>query len=157
MIHLITSVSAPIRVIRDTAKAYLRRLQKTERGASQIVKVDRDAPHVLQADEGEKLVQLELLANCADSISQRGGFHVHFVCPTDSELLILRVMRRIGEGKLSPDCLKTVVLHRRLEMPDTYRRSVHGYEERVLRADPTGEFVDLWPEGFFDARVPELF
>lgn len=30
-------------------------------------------------------------------------------------------------------------------------------EEHHLRVDDTGEFMDIWPEGFFDGRMPELF
>lgn len=80
-----------------------------------------------------------------------------FLIETHSEHLILRLLRRIREttdGKLpegapsyAPESLR--VLH------------VDSQGGRVvvkpLQVDPTGEFIDRWPHGFFAERAEELF
>lgn len=63
---------------------------------------------------------------------------------THNEQILLRVLRRIREGKFSPDRLAVVYVH-----PD-------GRHERLL-VNAEGEFIDLWPHGFFDERYAEIF
>lgn len=80
-----------------------------------------------------------------------------FLIETHSEHLILRLLRRIREtteGKLpegapsyQPESLR--VLH--VDSPDG--RVV----VKPLQVDPTGEFIDRWPHGFFAERAEELF
>lgn len=75
---------------------------------------------------------------------------------THSEHLILRLLRRIREttdGELpsgapafTPDQLS--VMH--VESTPT------GAVFKRLRVDPTGEFIDRWPSGFFAERMAEL-
>jgi hypothetical protein len=76
---------------------------------------------------------------------------------THSEHLILRLLRRIeettendlpeGAPAFTPDRL--CVLY--IETGDD------GMRVRKLRVDPTGEFMDRWPNGFFEERAKELF
>jgi hypothetical protein len=77
---------------------------------------------------------------------------------THSEHLLLRLLRRIRQTKaeelqpgvfpsLNPD---QVAVH--------YVTNKNGETQAVrLRVDDTGEFVDRWPEGFFEERAEELF
>lgn len=84
--------------------------------------------------------------------------HNHqFIIETHSEHLMLRLLRRIRESHdgelpewhpgLSPDDLVVAYVQQ-----DYGKVKVHR-----LRVDETGEFVERWPEGFFDERAEELF
>ena len=76
---------------------------------------------------------------------------------THSEHLILRILRRIREkndGELpellpdfSPDDLSVYYIE----------QSETGTKATRLRVDETGEFIDRWPNGFFEERAEELF
>ena len=80
-----------------------------------------------------------------------------FLIETHSEHLILRLLRRIeethsgelpkGKPALKPDQVSVVFL----EQTDGEVRATR------LRIDETGEFIDRWPQGFFDERADELF
>ena len=80
-----------------------------------------------------------------------------FLIETHSEHLILRLLRRIeethsgelpeGKPALQPDQVSVVFL----EQCDGRVRTT------PLRIDETGEFVDRWPQGFFEERSDELF
>ncbi len=76
---------------------------------------------------------------------------------THSEHLILRILRRIREkndGELpehlpefGPDDLSVYYIE----------QSETGTKATRLRVDETGEFIDEWPNGFFEERAEELF
>src|SRR6185312_14260200 len=76
---------------------------------------------------------------------------------THSEHLMLRLIKRIRqtgrerlpqEAKpLTPDEVAVVYVE----------PSDDGLRIRPLRLDETGEFLDRWPEGFFEERGEELF
>ena len=76
---------------------------------------------------------------------------------THSEHLILRLLRRIrettageltrGDPAFTPEQLS--VMH--------VQSTTDGAVFTRLRVDPTGEFIDPWPTGFFDERYEELF
>lgn len=77
---------------------------------------------------------------------------------THSEHLLLRLLRRIrqtNEQELQPGIFPSlnpdqVAVH--------YVTNNNGETQAVrLRVDETGEFVDRWPEGFFEERAEELF
>ena len=80
-----------------------------------------------------------------------------FLIETHSEHLILRLLRRIeethsgelpeGKSALKPDQVSVVFL----EQTDGEVRATR------LRIDETGEFIDRWPQGFFEERSDELF
>jgi len=65
------------------------------------------------------------------------------IMATHSEHMMLRLLRRIREGKLSCQAVKV------LYVEDTGKI-------KTLRIDDKGEFLDRWPNGFFDERVQEL-
>ena len=80
-----------------------------------------------------------------------------FLIETHSEHLMLRLLRRIeetgsnelpeGKPALKPDQVSVV-----------YVEQVEGEVRATrLRIDETGEFIDRWPQGFFDERADELF
>ncbi len=80
-----------------------------------------------------------------------------FLIEAHSEHLLLRILRRIqqsnnnilpsGYPKITPKDVSVIyVKHNK-------RRS----EYKQLRIDETGEFIDQWPNGFFEEREEELF
>lgn len=82
----------------------------------------------------------------------------HILMETHSELLVLRLLRRIRETtngvalekqrQLIPSQLSVVYAHR--------KRS-GSTEFRQLRVGPDGDFLDKWPDGFFAERDVEIF
>lgn len=86
----------------------------------------------LQAELGELFID----------VSQTG--HRQILVETHSEHLVLRVRRRVAEGKLKPEDVAILFVEK------------HGSESKVrkLDLDERGHFSD-WPEGFFDEAYQE--
>ena len=90
----------------------------------------------------------------ADRSDQKAGI---FLIETHSEHLILRLLRRIeethsaelpqGKPALRPDQVSVVFLE----------QSNGEVMATPLRIDESGEFLDRWPQGFFEERSGELF
>jgi predicted ATPase len=80
-----------------------------------------------------------------------------FLLETHSEHLILRMLRRIretsenelpsGAPSLKPDQVSVLCIE-----PEEGTVRV-----LPLRIDETGDFIDRWPQGFFEERANELF
>jgi hypothetical protein len=70
-----------------------------------------------------------------------------FILETHSEHLILRLMRRIREGKLSPDDVAVIFVDPQAQ----------GSRFIELRIDEEGDFIDEWPGGFFEESFHEKF
>lgn len=70
-----------------------------------------------------------------------------FILETHSEHLILRLMRRIREGKISPDDIGVVFVE----------PLARGSRFIELRIDEEGDFIDEWPGGFFEESFHEKF
>lgn len=70
-----------------------------------------------------------------------------FILETHSEHLILRLMRRIREGKISPDDICVLFV-------EPLSRGSRFVE---LRIDEEGDFIDEWPGGFFEESFHEKF
>lgn len=70
-----------------------------------------------------------------------------FILETHSEPLILRLMRRIREGKISHEDVGVVFVE-----PLT-----RGSRFIELRIDEDGDFIDDWPGGFFEESFHEKF
>lgn len=70
-----------------------------------------------------------------------------FILETHSEHLILRLMRRIREGKISPDDIGVVFVE----------PLARGSRFIELRIDEDGDFIDEWPGGFFEESFHEKF
>jgi hypothetical protein len=80
-----------------------------------------------------------------------------FLLETHSEHLMLRLLRRIREtteGEL-PEASSGL----RPDQVAVFYVDNNDGQVRVtpLRIEPTGEFLDRWPKGFFDERAAELF
>lgn len=115
----------------------------------QIISIEQPEVHVhprLQADIGDLLI---------DAI--QAPKEQQFLIETHSEHLILRLLRRIretadgelpkGHPGLTPDQLSVIYVERGEE----------GSKAHRLRVDESGEFIDPWPQGFFEERAEELF
>jgi predicted ATPase len=132
-------------------------------GISQVVPVIVSAlggPHRLVVIEQPELhlhprIQARLGDLFISAIANPIGNHI--ILETHSEHLILRLLRRIretadgelaeGVGALYPEDMSVV-----------YISGGEGVAvAQQLRIDSTGEFVDRWPNGFFDERAQELF
>lgn len=75
------------------------------------------------------------------------GRDIRLLIETHSEHLILRLQRRIRGGKLMPDDVNVVFVTKNAGLSTCYR----------LRLDGEGDFIDEWPEGFFNERFSEIF
>jgi hypothetical protein len=71
-----------------------------------------------------------------------------WIVETHSEVLMLRLQRRIAEGKIDPDKVSVLYVN---PIQDV------GAEIQELRVGRSGEFIDPWPDGFFDEGFRELF
>jgi predicted ATPase len=67
-----------------------------------------------------------------------------YVIETHSEHLLLRLRRRVAEGRISPERVAILYVERKRD----------GSVVRSLNLDNQGLFDD-WPEGFFDERYQE--
>jgi AAA ATPase domain/Protein of unknown function (DUF3696) len=70
------------------------------------------------------------------------------IAETHSEHLVLRLQRRVREGKADPERIAILYVDR----DDAGRTAVYR-----LRLSSDGEFRDPWPRGFFDERLDEVF
>lgn len=70
------------------------------------------------------------------------------IAETHSEHLVLRVQRRIREGSLDPSQVAVLYVDQEPGGEATVQR---------LRLDSQGDFIDEWPNGFFDDRLVEMF
>ena len=72
-----------------------------------------------------------------------------WIVETHSELLILRIQRRIREGGLDPSAVSVLYVG-----PDPAEGT--GSTITPLRLNEDGEFMDAWPDGFFEEGFGEL-
>lgn len=79
-------------------------------------------------------------------LSIPGNQRPQLLVETHSEHLLLRVLRRIREGEVSPE-----------DVSINYISRVRG-ESRIrrLQVDESGEFVGGWPRGFFEERLEDI-
>lgn len=101
-------------------------------------------------------VQVRLGDLLIEGATREGGRR-SLIIETHSEHLMLRLLRRVREttDKELPEGTpgfaeaNLSVLH--------VERQPEGVHVRRLRVDERGEFVDKWPQGFFEERAQELF
>lgn len=74
---------------------------------------------------------------------------VRFLIETHSEHLILRLQRRIRKSVFPPSKLFVIYVMRDKDRMNSRRT--------VLRVDKEGDFIDRWPEGFFEEGYLEVF
>ena len=131
-------------------------------GISQILPVvvaalDPDRPAITAIEQPELHVHPRLQVELGDLFAEQTAGGGVFLIETHSEHLMLRLLRRIeetgsnelpeGKPALKPDQVSVVYV----EQIDGEVRATR------LRIDETGEFIDRWPQGFFDERADELF
>ena len=108
---------------------------------------------IICVEQPEIHLHPRLQANIADlmidSIDDVPGKQKQWIVETHSELLILRLQRRIREGKIKPEDISVLYV-------DPNDESTEGSAIIPLRMDENGDFIDHWPEGFFDEAFNEL-
>ncbi len=75
------------------------------------------------------------------------GRGIRLLVETHSEHLILRLQRRIRMGALVPDVINVSFVTKNAGLSTCHH----------LRLDREGDFIDEWPEGFFNERFSEIF
>ena len=131
-------------------------------GISQILPIvvaalDRARPGITGIEQPELHVHPKIQVELGDLFAQGVDDGGVFLIETHSEHLMLRLLRRIeethggdlpqGKPALRPDQVSVVFVER-----------VDGEVRATpLRIDETGEFINRWPQGFFDERSDELF
>ena len=98
-----------------------------------------------------------LQAHVADLLIETAGIHddprpgapcgTQWIVETHSEALVLRLQRRIREGALRSKHVSVLYVE-----PTTAGSLVHQ-----LRLAEDGDFIDDWPDGFFEESFDELF
>jgi hypothetical protein len=119
---------------------------------NKIICVEQPEIHLhpkLQAHVADFLIDTAI---SQPSTPNRSGFVKEYggnqwIVETHSEALMLRLMRRIG-SKIPPEFVSVL-----------YVEPVAEGRSRVyqLRLDESGDFIDEWPDGFFEERYKEIF
>ena len=108
---------------------------------------------IICVEQPEIHLHPRLQANIADlmidTIAEEPGKRKQWIVETHSELLILRLQRRIREGKIKPEDISVLYV-------DPNDESTEGSAIIHLRMDENGDFIDEWPQGFFDESFNEL-
>ncbi len=76
-------------------------------------------------------------------------FGNQWIIETHSELLLRRILKRIREGKIKNTDVSVLYV----EPATSKHKSAQILE---LRIDSDGEFIDRWPDGFFDEAINEF-
>lgn len=107
---------------------------------------------ILCVEQPEIHLHPRLQANIADlmidTIADEPGKRKQWIVETHSELLILRLQRRIREGKIKPEDISVLYV-------DPNDDSVEGSAIKVLRLGEDSYFKDQWPDGFFAEGLME--
>ncbi|MCV9993421.1 DUF3696 domain-containing protein [Paeniglutamicibacter sp. ZC-3] len=116
-----------------------------------VVTLLAETDSVVCVEQPETHLHPRLQARLADlfiSSSSDEGQSNQLVVETHSEHLMLRVQRRIREGALSPEDVAILYVN----------QDGSGQGEVVrIRLSEEGEFLDEWPDGFFEERLSEIF
>lgn len=116
-----------------------------------IVCVEQPEIHLhprLQAAMADFFIDTAFVDESSEDKERRKKQGVHWILETHSETLILRLQRRIREGKLSNKSVCVLYVDPREEQ---------GAVIEELRLDEDGEFIDDWPDGFFADSFNEIF
>jgi len=117
---------------------------------SNIVCVEQPEIHLhprLQASLADFFIDTSIPLRQRNSQNNRNRELVQWILETHSEALIMRIQRRIREKRLSPSDVSVLYV---APMGES------GSQVRELRLDESGEFIDLWPDGFFVEGLQEL-
>ena len=128
-------------------------------GINQILPVIVEGADFFTGREGRTLcveqpeihLHPRLQANLADLMiaNIEGDGEKQWIVETHSELLILRIQRRIREGNLDPSAVSVLYV-------DPCAHRAGGSTITSLGLDENGDFVDEWPDGFFEEGFGEL-
>lgn len=116
-----------------------------------VVKLLAETDSVVCIEQPETHLHPRLQARLADlfiASSSAEGQGNQLIVETHSEHLMLRVQRRIREGALSPEDIAVLYV----DQDPSGRADVLR-----IRLSEDGEFLDEWPEGFFEERLDEIF
>lgn len=100
----------------------------------------------LQAHVADLLIETADLRERSGSDQKRGP-HNQWLIETHSEAIILRLQRRIREGRISHRDISVLYVE----------PSVEGSRVIPLALSASGDFVDEWPGGFFEEGFHEAF
>lgn len=114
-----------------------------------VMEAHRPGQSLLLIEQPELHLHPKLQAELADLFisTALGGARTNFLIETHSEAIILRLLKRIREGRLSHEAVRVIYVDQDSEGVSTAIN---------LRIDEDGEFIDRWPSGFFDERIKEL-
>jgi predicted ATPase len=118
--------------------------------AGQVICVEQPEIHLhprLQAHLADFLIATTRLSEDRAVGRPRSGGN-QWIVETHSEALMLRLQRRIREGKLDPAAVSVLYVR---------PAGRNGAEILRLRLDEAGEFIDEWPDGFFEESYREMF
>jgi hypothetical protein len=108
-------------------------------GTNQLICVEQPELHIhprLQAELGDVLIE-----------STREPGNNLFIIETHSEMLALRLQRRIRQQRLAGEEVSILYI----------QPGPRGPKVISLRIDELGNFIDEWPDGFFEEGFDELF
>jgi len=91
-----------------------------------------------------RLADIFIESTGADGITERS---TQVIAETHSEMMILRIQRRIREGTCDPNRVSIIYVD---------QDSSSGSHVRQLELGSRGEFLDGWPGGFFDDALDDL-
>ena len=106
-------------------------------GEGRIILVEQPETHIHPA------LQARLGTLLSESAKER---HHQFIIETHSEHLILRLLREIRKGRLSPCDVSVLYVS----------RGPQGSSIQEIGIDIDGNFLDEWPKGFFAERLREM-
>ena len=104
---------------------------------------------IICVEQPEIHLHPRLQAELAEMMIKTSKDGKQWIVETHSELLILRIQRRIREGKLESSDVSVLYVD-----PDD--QGGKGSTIETLRLDKGGDFIDEWPRGFFDEGFNEL-
>jgi hypothetical protein len=159
VIEWFTSTVLPWPVILDAATRYSYEHVLCHEGCRAVLVTE--IPHMLPR-------QQTAWADYAVLAKHRKDPGRRVVVATTSELALLRVLRRVREeSKQKEDAQEPLFDHRDIFLRgrDVVVHCLTGQRSewekpvviRRLRVGDNGDFIDPWPDGFFDERMEELF
>ncbi len=103
---------------------------------------------IICVEQPEIHLHPRLQANIADLMIETSTIK-QWIVETHSELLMLRLQRRIREGKIKSSDVSVLYV-------DPNNTDGQGSIIKKLRLGEKGDFLDEWPDGFFDEGFNEL-
>lgn len=104
-----------------------------------------------------QLVVADLIISRLNKVREKNNFNTWLIAETHSEHIMLRLLRRIRESATSD------IYHRDYSLkPDEIsvyfvNPSKQGTSFKKIRIDEEGDFIDEWPDGFFEESFYETF